>query len=568
MKKNKTKLSISLSVLFIGFLICSSSLNTLCTNALVEEKNSQYEIDSFDRFIWKWTTTEVVSSDNTDFSYFPSLATDSAGNVHVAWESVEVGGTLSDHKISYKRWDTYSDSWTTTEIISTESTSGSFNPSIAVDSANNLHVVWNDQTNYAGCGIDDDIFYKRWDDSSSTWSTTEVVSTESTDYSFLPSLAVDSAGNVHVAWEDWTDYAGCGIDEDIFYKRWNSSTSLWTTTEVVSTESTADSYWSSLAVDSSGSVHVAWVDQTDYAESGTDEDIFYKRWDSATYSWATFFWNWTNTEVISTESTEHSEYPSLAIDSEGTVHVAWFDITDYAGAGTDEDIFYKVLTGLPKAPELAFIVPNPTDVDNVYLDWNNVFSAITYHIYRSSSYIWSVKGLVPIASVSSSEYIDTLPSEGFYYYVVITENYVGNGSRSNCQYVEVKFPDLKAPELALILPNPTDLTSISLVWDSVEGATEYYVYRSASYIWHVEALTPIDTVVSNTYLDTLPSEGLYFYVIVASDGLRNSTHSNCEYVDYKLPTLHEFVIFSSLILGTFVFLFVIMRTRKKNSKPN
>ncbi|MCG3261038.1 MAG: hypothetical protein H7644_14885, partial [Candidatus Heimdallarchaeota archaeon] len=326
-------------------------------------------------------------------------------------------------------------------------------------------------------------------------------------------------------------------------------------------ESTDESDRPSLGIDSAGNVHIAWEDETDYALAGTDLDIFYKRWDSSSSSWTT-------TEVVSTESSGISWYLSLAIDYAGSVHVSWYDQTNYAGSGSDLDVFYKLLAGPPVAPELAFIVPNPTEIDTVNLDWNNILWVTNYYVYRSTSYIWSVEGLVPITTVSSSDYIDTVPSEGFYYYVIVAGNFAGNSSISNCQYVEVKFPDLKAPELALILPNPTDLTSISLVWDSVEGATEYYVYRSASYIWHVEALTPIDTVVSNTYLDTLPSEGLYFYVIVASDGLRNSTHSNCEYVDYKLPTLHEFVIFSSLILGTFVFLFVVMRTRKRKSKTN
>ncbi|MFX0135662.1 MAG: hypothetical protein ACFFDN_18605 [Candidatus Hodarchaeota archaeon] len=46
---------------------------------------------------------------------------------------------------------------------------------------------------------------------------------------------------------------------------------------MVSTESTNDSRWLAIAVDSSGNVHVAWTDWTDYGGSGTDWDIFYKR---------------------------------------------------------------------------------------------------------------------------------------------------------------------------------------------------------------------------------------------------------------------------------------------------
>ncbi len=666
------KLSMSLSVLIIGFLITTSMLNVVNTKALVEEKHDQYNTDYFDRSTWKWSITEVISTESTGESLNPSLAVDSAGNVHVAWESVDVGGTLSDHKISYKRWDAFSQSWTTTELVSTESTYGSFFPSLAVDStctvhiawedwtdyagsgtdydvfykrldaftsswtstevvsteststswypslatdsAGNVHIAWEDYSDYAGAGTDIDVFYKRWDDSTSSWSTTEVISTESTGTSSVPSLAVDTVGNVHIAWPDLTNYAGSGTDRDIFYKRWDASASLWITTEVVSTESTGNSGNPSLAVDAKGNVHIAWRDWTDYLSSGTDIDVFYKRWDSSTSSWTTtevvstestgtsyipslavdtvgyvhiawhdltdyagagpgediFYKRWdfstylrTTTEVVSTESSDESLNPSLAVDTAGNVHIAWYDFTDYSGSGWEYDIFYKQFAGPPAAPELAFIAPNPTKLTTIYLDWNNVLRATFYHVYRSTSYIWSVEGLIPLTGVSSSDYVDNVPIEGFYYYVIVAENFVGNSTHSNCQYVEVVFPDLEAPELAPILPNPTDSSSISLVWDSIDGAIEYYVFRSASYIWSVEGLIPLTTVVTASYIDSLPNEGYYFYVIVANDGARNSTHSNCEYIEYKTVHVREFTI-ASLILGVFVISLVILKTRKKS----
>ncbi|MCG3256617.1 MAG: hypothetical protein KAU62_11045 [Candidatus Heimdallarchaeota archaeon] len=678
MKKKKKKLSMSLSVLIIGFLVSTSSLSLVSTEALVEEKDNQYYTDSFDRSDWKWTTTEVVSTESTGSSYVPSLVVDSAGDVHIAWSDVtdyagaggeldifykfwnatseswnttvvvstesvadsydpsiavdstgnvhiawedltDYAGSGTDRDIFYKRWDASSSSWTLTEVVFTISTEHAYDPSLVSDYAGNIHIAWHENTDYAGAGTDTDIFYKRWDASTSSWTTTEVVSTESTGSSAVSSLAVDSTGNVHIAWEDFTDYAGSGIDRDIFYKRWDASSSSWTLTEVVSTESTSRSYPPSLAVDSAGNVLIAWHEQSSYAGSGSDVDIFYKRWDASSSSWATTevvsteststskypslavdsagtfhiawedytdyagagtdtdifykqwdasFFSWTTTEVVSTESTANSYNPSLAVDTLGKVHIAWEDVTNYSGAGTDSDIFYKLFTDPPAAPELAFIVPNPTELTTVNLDWNNVLRATSYHVYRSTSYIWSVDGLEPIATVALSEYVDSVPSEGIYYYVVVAESLVGNSSHSNCQYVEVKFLDLKAPEIAPILPNPTDSSSISLVWDSIDGAIEYYIYRSVSYIWSVEGLTSLVTVSSNSYIDTLPSEGYYFYVIVANDGVRNSIHSNCEYVEYKVPHLREFSIISGLILAAFVLVFVVTRIRKRNFKPN
>ena len=84
MKKKKTKLSMSLSVLIIGFLLSTSSLNIVSTKALLEGEYNQFNTDSFDRSDWKWTTTEVVSTESTADSWWTSLAVDTLGNVHIA----------------------------------------------------------------------------------------------------------------------------------------------------------------------------------------------------------------------------------------------------------------------------------------------------------------------------------------------------------------------------------------------------------------------------------------------------------------------------------------------------
>ena len=574
MKNRNKKFLMSLSVLFIGFLISSSSLNTLSTKALVEEKNNNYRIDSFDRSTWKWSITEVVSTESTSYSVFPSIAVDTLGNVHIAWMDVtDYTSSGIDHDIFYKRWDASSSSWTTTEVVSTESTGDSEFPSLAVDTSGNVHIAWHDRTNYAGAESDWDIFYKCWDASTYTWTTTEVVSTESTEESSWLSLAIDTSGNVHIAWEDVTDYAGASWDWDIFYKRWNASTSAWTTTEVVSTESTEDSYSPSLAVDTLGNVHITWHDYTDYASSGTDADIFYKRWDDSSSTWTTTevvstestggSWNpslavdtagnvhiawdapdifykcrdaatstWTTTEVVSTESTSSSHYPSLAVDSAGSVHVAWQDITDYAGAGTDPDIFYK--------------------------RWDAATS------------IWTTTEVVSTESTSDIETTSLAVDTSGYVHIAWDDltDYAGAGTDWDIFYKLFAGPPTTAPELASIVPNPTENDTVNLNWNNVFRATTYYVYRSTSNILSVEGLVPITTVSLSEYVDHLPSEGFYYYVVVANNFAGNSSHSNCQNVEFKLPEITKTTINSLLIFGAFVFLFVVMRTRKKKSKMN
>jgi hypothetical protein len=289
-----------------------------------------------------WSTTEVVSTESTNYAWYPSLWVDGSDTVHVAWEDWTNYGGGYEH-IFYK-YKPAGGSWSTLEVVSTESTTFSEQPSLMVDSGGTVHVAWDDGTEYGGSGSDYDIFYK-CKPAGGSWSTTEVVSTESTDNSGRPSLRVGDDGTVHIAWEDLTDYSGSGSDDDIFYKCKPAGGS-WSTTEVVSTESTGFSWSPSLWVDGEGTVHVAWDDGTEYGGSGSDDDIFYKC-KPAGGSWST-------TEVVSTESTSDSWWPSLTVGGDGTVHVSWMDLTDYGGSGGDRDIFYKY-----KAPPLRVDAHGP-----------------------------------------------------------------------------------------------------------------------------------------------------------------------------------------------------------------
>ncbi|MCG3259790.1 MAG: hypothetical protein H7644_08590, partial [Candidatus Heimdallarchaeota archaeon] len=303
--------------------------------------------------------------------------------------------------------------------------------------------------------------------------------------------------------------------------------------------------------------HVSWQDYSVLLDSGLEPDILYKSWSYATQTWST-------SELVSSEGTGDSIKPLIEVDKFANIHCLWTDNSTYGGGTSYYNVFYKNKYYIDRPLVLAFIIPNPNYNGIINLNWSSIDSTQYYNVYRSNSFIFTVTSLTPIATVTTSEYQDTITSDGIYYYVIEAVGSYGT-KLSQCEFVEVLTLSLDAPVLATILPNPTDSDSVSLEWNNIEGATEYYIYRSTSFIWNIEGLVPIDTVLSTSYLDTLPSEGYYFYVIVATDGVRNSTVSNCEHVEYKIAHVNEFGIISSMILGATLVSIVIMKIRRRKT---
>ncbi|MHA1377403.1 MAG: hypothetical protein ACTSRG_03365 [Candidatus Helarchaeota archaeon] len=301
-----------------------------------------------------WSNATVISDDGTlwndDSSSYPSIAVDGTGNVHVVWQDYTDGEWGTDSEIMYANCTAAG--WSNATVISDNSTlwnnGSSYNPSVAVDGTGNVHVVWSDYTN-GTWGTDSEIMYVNR--TAAGWSNATVISDDSTLWnnggSVYPSIAVDSTGNVHVVWSDYTN-GTWGTDSEIMYA--NRTAAGWSNATVISDDGTLwnddSSSYPSIAVDSTGNVHVVWQDYTD-GEWGTDSEIMYANRTAA---------GWSNATVISDDSTlwnnGHSWKPSIAVDSDGNVYVVWEDDTKFGG---DFDIMYtnRTAAGWSKAIVLS-----------------------------------------------------------------------------------------------------------------------------------------------------------------------------------------------------------------------
>ena len=84
---------------------------------------------------------------------------------------------------------------------------------------------------------------------------------------------------------------------------------------------------------------------------------------------------------------------------------------------------------------------NQSSDGSIILQWNYIFEAGHYLVYRSDSEITSVQGLTPIANVTGTSYTDSV-SEGTYYYAVVAVNeFKSSGISNNYQMTVGSQPD-------------------------------------------------------------------------------------------------------------------------------
>ena len=178
---------------------------------------------------------------NSGVSLGPVIALDSQGHVHVAWSD----DTPGNAEIYYKKSTDGGATWTKAKRI-TWTSGGSYCPTLAVDSSDNPYVAWKDDT-----PGNVEIYCKRSTDGGGAWTNSKRL-TFNTGGSYDPALAVDSFGNIHIAWSDATP-GNC----EVYYKKSEDGGDTWSKSRRL----TWTAEWSgnlTLAVDSSGNPYAVW----------------------------------------------------------------------------------------------------------------------------------------------------------------------------------------------------------------------------------------------------------------------------------------------------------------------
>jgi hypothetical protein len=210
------------------------------------------------------TTFSPPQNLSGDLKFPPSLsmALDPSGNINLIWESLphgnvflarsnDGGGTFSNMQV--------------TPYVQTGSSPTPEGPSMAIDSGGNIDAVWMDNNpgNYS-------IFFSRSTDGGASFSVAQNLS-GSVSGSRSPRIAVDSSGNINVVWDEGTQPGSQVFPSAIFFSRSTDGGGSFSAPQNISNNS-GDSFESAIALDSCGNINVAWRDDT----PGT-VDLFFSR---------------------------------------------------------------------------------------------------------------------------------------------------------------------------------------------------------------------------------------------------------------------------------------------------
>jgi hypothetical protein len=209
----------------------------------------------------------------------------------------------------------------------------SIQPVVATDHFGNVHFVWVDGA-LDGSGPDDDIFYRKWNSTTQTWGSRVLITDDNvnnTERSYLPDVDTDIFGNVHIVWQQDGDLGGSGSDIDIFWRMWNATIGSWTPRQLITDDiSGGGSRNPRLAKGLFGDMHL-----TLQGDSPT-LDIQYRVWNGTSRTWGP--------KIVVFNSSVNAAGSDIAVDPIGNVHIAWEDNANISGAssnGSDSDIFHR-----------------------------------------------------------------------------------------------------------------------------------------------------------------------------------------------------------------------------------
>ena len=248
-----------------------------------------------------------VNTYTTQDQNFSKVATDSAGNFVVVWQSANNAQDGSGNGIFAQRYDSVGAVQGPEFQVNTHTTGNQSYPSVAMDPAGDFVVVW-ESNGQDGSGKG--VFGQRYDGTGAAQGGEFQVNTTTSAQQYQPTVAMDGSGNFVVAWTSYPDGGGYGI----FAQRYDSGGVAQGGEIPVNTFTSGNQFHPSVAMDASGDFVVAWDGRVQGPGSS-----------SAYYGVAGQWFNSSGAkqgpEIVA--STTIGNNPSVGLDASGNFVVVW-----------------------------------------------------------------------------------------------------------------------------------------------------------------------------------------------------------------------------------------------------
>ncbi len=326
------------------------------------------------------------------FTSHAAVAVDGSGNPVVAWHELDAQST----NIYVKRWT--GTAWSQLGgLLDVKANEFAYEPAIALDSAGNPVVAWEEDA--GGQFADRHIYAKRWNGSSWVQLGSFIDAAGTTKGAQNASLAIDNAGNPVVAFFEDVG-VGTAFNDNVYVKRWNGTSWVQLGNALdINTNRTAD--YPSLALDNTGNPIVAWEE---FDGNSSNSNIYVKRWNGSV-------WVRLGSAALDMTLATPARLPSLDVDSTGKPVVAWEE-----GFSSNTNIYVKRWTGTtwsqvgtaPLDINATLAADNAAlsldGANNPVVTWQEYTTTNLYNVYikRWNGAAWATVGVNPLETKLSN----------------------------------------------------------------------------------------------------------------------------------------------------------------------
>jgi hypothetical protein len=207
----------------------------------------------------QWDPSMHIPSPEETSSWFPDLAVDSQGRVHVIWNQtdhqahIEPGKPAKDERVFYSMWD--GQQWLQYNDIIPYPDANIIRTAMAIDSHDILHLFFYFTPPYS-------LFYKQAQAveafSAAAWTTPHLVNTRSYTYWSDVGIYQDT---LHVVYDDAGDgdeESECSGCSDIYYRSSPDRGLTWSTPMALFPTNNIGSARPQMEIDKSGTIYLAW----------------------------------------------------------------------------------------------------------------------------------------------------------------------------------------------------------------------------------------------------------------------------------------------------------------------